>query len=239
MSSTIYIGPSAGTPGAWTDWGGGRGFYVNSYAEFGTSSSISAYSTSVTMTDTAPVQVLISADGVNFTASGLALTKSSMVAPGGHTAVRYTAVVPNVRSLNFYVFAMGAGPGGQTSGSITTPVWIAPNAWTGVPSAKGTVSANKSFTISGSIKPRVTAGAKLVTLRVVRIKGGSRTTTYKTTAFNSGSYSAYRTTLKLPRGTYYIYPHISPAPQLTGQFGGPANLWGDSQVQVYRKVVVR
>jgi hypothetical protein len=76
-------------------------------------------------------------------------------------------------------------------------------------------------------------------LRVVRIGGRAWSKQYKTTVFNSGSWSAYRMSLKLSKGTYRIYPHISSGGDVAGQFGGPVNLWGDSQQQVYKKVVVR
>ncbi|MDR3687261.1 MAG: hypothetical protein P4L93_09930 [Coriobacteriia bacterium] len=234
MTSSELFVPCAGVYNLWTDYGAGPHFIVNWYENYGHSSTASAYSTQISTTDTPTVYVLTSPDGVNFTRANLPIVRSVITAPGGHPAVKYTAQIPSVTALRFYSFVMASN---GTTG-VCEPTFVGPNAWLGAITAKATVSASRAFTVSGSIKPHIAAGYKTVTLRCVR-SGSSKTKFFTAMVYDSGAFSVYRASIKLPRGTWRIYPHVASGSKYGGVVGGWANAWGDSQQLIFKKVVVR
>ena len=105
----------------------------------------------------------------------------------------------------YYRFSyLGDGTYGPTI-SPTVVVNVRPAL--GVPKVPTSAKVNKSFTVSGTLKPRFTAGTKTVTLTAYRYRNHkwAKYKTYKATNADSGSYTKYSLTLKISKKGKYRF----------------------------------
>jgi hypothetical protein len=139
----------------------------------------------------------------------------------------YRATVAPVRRGYYRFWFNGSGTKRRSFSSVAV---ITPAVRLTSPSAKSRVKARKSFTVSGSLYPRHTPGARSVLLKVTRAKGRRWVNAgmFWAKNYDGGSYTRYSTTLKLKAGTYRIY---ASAPADGDHNGSP---WTG-----YRKVVVK
>jgi hypothetical protein len=82
---------------------------------------------------------------------------------------------------------------------IPMNVCVTPQVGLGRPVAPTSMTCNKGYTITGTLKPRQTSGSRLVALRAYRYEGGSWVLkkTVSTRAVNYSSYSKYKGAIKL------------------------------------------
>jgi hypothetical protein len=136
-----------------------------------------------------------STDGVHFSAaSGVLLA----ALPNG--AYRVSVLTESTR---FYRLRLA--PVGLVGGATSNAVIVKPKVYLSTPSSKSTVKRNRSFKVSGTIKPA--HGARSVKLQVKRWNGhrwAAYTTVYASIA-RHGSYSTYSKSLKLKKGSYRLY----------------------------------
>ena len=143
-----------------------------------------------------------------------ALTTSSVA---GFTGTCTLTVTPTVSTYYRLRFVAGAGIGYGSSLSLVVRVGVRPVL--GTPRVPASVRAGQSFTVSGTLTPKFTAGQKTVQIKVYRntsrrvvfIKQVSATNT------DSGGTTRYGVKVKLlARGQYRFRAYIAPSVTWTG-----------------------
>jgi len=126
-------------------------------------------------------------------------TDSAQFYTGQYAAVVYPRV------LTYYRFNYLGGVGYDLASSNVLLIRVRPAL--SVPRVPTSAKVNQSFTVSGTLKPRFPAGAKTVTLKVIRYNGIKWVAykTYKATNVNSGRYTKYSRSLKISRKGKYRF----------------------------------
>ena len=110
-----------------------------------------------------------------------------------HTGAAGGAVVTAVPTRKTYYRARFVGTSGLLASTSTESPSVSPQVGLGRPVAPAKMTPNKSYTISGTLKPRQSSGSRLVSLRAYYYEGGSWVLkkTVSTKAKNYSSYSKY------------------------------------------------
>jgi hypothetical protein len=125
-------------------------------------------------------------------------TDPTQAAAGQYVGIVYP------RELTYYHFWF-QGNGSDLDASVSGALAIHVKPALGVPSVPSSAKVNKSFTVSGSLKPQFPAGAKTVTVKIVRYNGSKWVSykSYKATNANNGSYTRYSLSVKVTsKGKY-------------------------------------
>jgi hypothetical protein len=235
-SSSLHIEPNNVIGGIWNDYGSpdGKGHYLLSKGvNYGGPGVGGAWAPGLSQLTAPSAELLTTTDGINWVHSGLPVT----IGASSRGGVQYTVTIPAVRQRIGYTFVSGAwGPFGERAIS-PEPAWLHPFAKVKSVAGPASARAGRKFTITGRVAPRLPAGAKCVVISATRSSSGSARM-YRTTVSGSGSTSAFRFSLKLPRGKWTLWVSLdslsSPTPwgaQETWQYiGGRA---------VSKRVVVR
>ncbi|HET6351616.1 MAG TPA: hypothetical protein VFG89_05755 [Coriobacteriia bacterium] len=143
----------------------------------------------------------VSADGINWTSLGTGPTASGSV-----TAT--LPATPSKRYVRFWYGGKSATPGNPGAvPTVSGVVTVKPKVSVGTPAAPASVKAKKSFTVTGTLKPKHASGSKPV--RVYKYKwtsGKWKSYGYvKATASNYSGYSRYKVKMSLPsKGTWKL-----------------------------------
>jgi hypothetical protein len=143
----------------------------------------------------------------------LATVTAEPGSPQYHTG-QYAAVVYPT-SLTYYRFSFPGGAGYDLALSNTLLIHVKPAL--GVPKVPSSAKVNKSFTVSGSLKPHFPAGDKTVKLTAYRYHGSKwvKYMTYKAINADNGSYTKYSLRLKISQKGKYRFKASTAA---TAQF---------------------
>jgi hypothetical protein len=124
---------------------------------------------------------------------------------GPYDTGQYAAVV-YPPALTFYRFTY-AGHGNFDPAPPSNVLGVHVKPALDVPKVPSSAKHNKSFTVSGSLKPQFPAGQKTVTLAAYRYNGHKWVSykSYKATNANNGSYTKYSARIKISKTGKYRF----------------------------------
>jgi hypothetical protein len=134
----------------------------------------------------------------------LLATVSAETGSPQYTAGQYPAVVYPT-ALTYYRFNFLGSPGYDIASSNVLIIHVKPAL--GVPNVPGSAKVNKSFTVSGSLKPQFPAGATTVTLNAYRYNGSKWVAykTYKAVNADNGTKTKYSLSIKISKTGKYRF----------------------------------
>ena len=141
---------------------------------------------------------------------------------------QYTQVVqPRKLTYYRYVFLGTAEYAPQVSNTVIVKV----RPFVGRPIAPKTIRAGKRFTVRGSLRPRFAAGAKTVTVKAFRYKGGKWVLAKRLRAVNvdTAKYSKYQLRTRLTKKGKYRFRAYTP----------PMDGWARATSRISKVLVVR
>jgi len=132
-----------------------------------------------------------------------------------YTTGQYAMVVYPTMKTYYRFLYLGGGGYAPADPSETLVILVRPAL--GVPKVPSSAKVNKSFTVSGSLKPHFPAGDKTVKLTAYRYKGSKwvEYKSYKAINADNGSYTKYSLSLKISQKGKYRFKASTAA---TAQF---------------------
>ena len=154
------------------------------------------------------------------------LTTSSVAGSVGACELTVTPTASTYYRLRF-VAGLGSGYGGSLS--LIVRVGVRPVL--GTPKVPSSVRAGKSFTVYGTLNPRLPAGQKTVTIKVYRYKNRRWTFTRKFSATNADSGASTRYSVKVKLTTKGKYRFLA--------YTAPTVTWAEDTTKLSKVLTVR